>query len=107
LRNQLEEEESRAEAESAGLLNQYIALVQDDIYQQWAKPPSARPGLECELRVEQTRNGTVLSVQLGTCNGDGAVRESIITAVNRASPLPAADPRVYQRVLVIRFKPTE
>jgi colicin import membrane protein len=107
LRNQLEEEENRSQAESSGLLNQYIALVQEDIYEQWIKPPSARAGLECEIRVEQTRTGTVLKVDLGACNGDAAVRESIVTAVNRASPLPEADPRVYQRVLLLRFKPTE
>ena len=43
-----------------------------------------------------------------TLNGDEAARESIVTAVHRASPLPLPrDPRAFQRRLEIVFKPTE
>jgi colicin import membrane protein len=108
LRRQLEAEEGVAAAESAGLKNQYIAMLEQHIYRYWNRPPSARPGLECEIKVSQTPAGVVLSVQIGACNGDAAVRQSIENAVLRASPLPKApDPRVFERVLLMRFRPTE
>jgi colicin import membrane protein len=108
LRKQLEEEEGRAQAENAGLLNQYIALIEQHIVRNWNRPPSARPGLECSVRVAQTPSGTVLSVQIGQCNGDAAVKQSIEAAVMRASPLPPPpDPRLFERNLVLVFKPEE
>ena len=110
LRKQLEEEEGRSQAENAGLLNQYIALIEQHIVRNWNRPPSARPGLECRVRVSQTSNGTVLSAQIdqSACNGDAAVRQSIEAAVMRASPLPPPpDPRLYERNLVLVFKPEE
>lgn len=108
LRGQLEEEEGRTRAENSGLLAQYIAMIEQRIVRNWNRPPSARPGLECEVRVAQTPSGTVLSVQLGRCNGDAAVRQSIEAAVMRASPLPPPpDPRLFERNLVLVFKPAD
>jgi colicin import membrane protein len=108
LRNQIEEEEGRAQAENAGLLNQYIAMIEQRIVRNWNRPPSARPGLECRVRVAQTPGGTVLSVQIEQCNGDAAVRQSIEAAVMRSSPLPPPpDPRLFERNLVLVFKPLE
>jgi colicin import membrane protein len=108
LRSQIEEEEGRAEAANAGLLNQYIAMIQQAIVRNWNRPPSARSGLECTVKVAQTPSGTVLSVQIGQCNGDAAVKQSIEAAVIKASPLPPPpDPRVFERNLVFVFKPLE
>jgi colicin import membrane protein len=108
LRKQMEEEEGRTEAANSGLLNQYVALIEQRIVRNWIRPPSARAGLECEVRVTQTPGGTVLSVQMGKCNGDAAVQQSIETAVMRSSPLPPPpDPRLFERTLVLIFKPAE
>ena len=108
MRKQLEEEEGRSQAESSGLLNQYIALIQEQIVRNWNRPPSARAGLECQVRVAQAPGGTVLSVEVGQCNGDVAVRQSIEAAVRRSSPLPPPpDPRLFERNLVLVFKPEE
>jgi colicin import membrane protein len=108
LRRQLEEEEGRSQAENAGLLNQYIAMIEQRIVRNWNRPPSARPGLQCEVRVAQAPGGTVLQVRLGACNGDAAVRQSIEAAVMRSSPLPPPpDPRLFERNLVLVFKPLE
>jgi colicin import membrane protein len=108
LRNQIEEEEGRAQAENAGLLNQYIAMIEQRIVRNWNRPPSARAGLECRVRVAQTPGGTVLSVQIDQCNGDAAVKQSIEAAVMRSSPLPPPpDPRLFERNLVLVFKPLE
>jgi colicin import membrane protein len=108
LRSQLEEEEGRMQAENSGLLNQYIAMIEQRIVRNWNRPPSARAGLECEVRVAQAPGGTVLSVQLGRCNGDAAVKQSIEAAVMRSSPLPPPpDPRLFERNLVLVFKPLD
>lgn len=108
LKAQLAAEEGRASAVNSGLLNQYVALIQQKIIRNWIKPPTAKAGLECEVKVSQAMGGTVLSVEVGRCNGDAAVRASIEAAVQRASPLPdPPDPRLFERNLLFNFKPTE
>lgn len=108
LKAQLAAEEGRANAVNAGLLNQYVALIQQKVIRNWNKPDTAKSGLECEVKVAQATGGTVLSVEVGRCNGDAAVRASIEAAVQRASPLPAPpDPRLFDRNLLFIFKPTE
>jgi colicin import membrane protein len=108
LKRQLAEEEGRMQAANSGLLNQYVALIEQRVIRNWNKPLSARAGIECEVKVTQAPGGTVLSVQVGKCNGDTAVRQSIEAAVHRASPLPPPpDPRLFERVLLIVFKPND
>jgi colicin import membrane protein len=108
LRRQMDEEEGRMAVANSGLLNQYVAMIQQHVIRHWNRPPSAKPGLECEVRVTQAPGGTVLGVQLGKCNGDAAVQQSIQNAVERSSPLPPPpDPRLFERTLVLVFKPTE
>ena len=50
LRRQLEEEEGRDQAANSGLLNQYIAMIEQRVVRNWNRPASARPGLECEVQ---------------------------------------------------------
>lgn len=108
LKQQLEMEEGRAQAVNSGALNQWVLLISQQVNRNWLKPQSAKAGLECEVKVVQAPGGTVLSVQVGRCNGDQAVQQSIETAVYRSSPLPAPpDPRVFDRNLTFIFKPTE
>jgi colicin import membrane protein len=74
----------------------------------WIRPPSARAGIECVVRITQTTGGEVTGVSVGDCNGDAAVRASIEDAVYRASPLPPApDPAIFDRNLTFNFKPTD
>ncbi|MFL6577172.1 MAG: cell envelope integrity protein TolA [Povalibacter sp.] len=108
LKRQLAEEEGVMQAESAGLNSQYAALIQQHIERNWTRPPSARSGLECRVRVVQSPNGVVLSAQVEQCNGDAAVKQSIETAVLRSSPLPPPpDRRLFQRNLILNFKPAD
>lgn len=108
LQRQLAEEEARQRAEDAGLLNQYIAMIEQRVVRNWNRPPSARPGLECEVNVSQAPTGMVLTVAIGRCNGDAAVRQSIEAAVLRSSPLPPPpDPRLFERNLKLIFRPAE
>jgi colicin import membrane protein len=58
--------------------------------------------------VTQVPGGEVTGVQVGSCNGDAAVRDSIEAAVYRASPLPEPpNPDLFDRNLVFNFKPDE
>jgi colicin import membrane protein len=108
LQRALAEEEEGAAVARSGVVDEYRALLVQTIERNWMRPPSARAGLQCTLFVTQAPGGTVVDVKLGDCNGDQAVRESITTAVYRASPLPAPrDPRAFERRLEIVFKPTE
>ena len=102
------EEAEGAAVARPGVKDEYRALLVQAIERNWNRPPSARAGLACTLYVNQATGGTVVDVKLGPCNGDEAVRESIVNAVYRASPLPApSDPRAFERRLEIVFKPTE
>jgi colicin import membrane protein len=107
LQRQLEEEEGTMQARGSPAMAQYIAMVQQHVQRRWIRPLSTIEGLQCEVRVAQTPAGVVLSAQVGACNGDAAVKQSIETAVLRSSPLPPPpDPRMFERNLVFIFKPT-
>jgi colicin import membrane protein len=50
----------------------------------------------------------VVSAEIVSCNGDDAVRRSILAAVERASPLPRpSDPALFERSIVFIFKPED
>lgn len=98
-------EEERASAAS-GALASWQAQITARIQHAWIRPPTAQHGLDCVLNVTQVPGGSVTGVSIGDCNGDEAVRESIEAAVYRASPLPPPpDPSLFERQLVIEFKP--
>jgi colicin import membrane protein len=106
LERDLANEQKRLGAENSGLLNRYVAEIQARIERAWSRPPSARPGLRCEVLVTQVPGGTVTDVKIGACNGDAAVQQSISVAVFRASPLPAPpDPSLFERNLRLVFAP--
>ena len=95
-------DQERASAELA----QYIADIQIAIESEWAKPPSARPGLNCVVKVFQLPTGDVMDVQVASCNGDAAVVRSIEAAVKSASPLPRPKNTAhFRRNLDVVFKP--
>jgi colicin import membrane protein len=102
------EDEGAAAMARSGVVDEYRMMLSQAIERSWIRPPSAKAGLECTLHVSQAPGGTVVDVKLGACNGDQSVRESIVNAVYRASPLPAPrDPRAFERRLEIVFRPTE
>jgi len=106
LRKQLEAEEGVMQARGSSAMAQYVALIRQHVERRWIRPPSARAGLDCEVKVVQAPGGSVLSAQVTRCNGDAAVRQSIETAVLRSSPLPPPpDPRLFERTLLLQFKP--
>ena len=106
LQQALAAEDERLHAEEAGLLDEYIRLIENRIQQNWIRPASAVPGLECIVNVTQIPSGDVIDVRIGRCNGDEAVIRSIEAAVIRASPLPRPPiPALFERNLQVVFHP--
>jgi colicin import membrane protein len=107
-RAEIEAESNRITAMAATAEAAYIFAIQQTIVRNWVRPPTAIEGLECIVNVRQLPGGEVISVTIGTCNGDSTVRRSIEAAVHKASPLPApSDPGVFDRNLRLEFRPTE
>jgi len=106
LRNDLAAEEHANQLATSGAVSSWEAQISARIHRAWIQPPSARPGIECELIVTQARGGAVQNARIGSCNGDQAVRESIVAAAYRASPLPAPpDPSLFLPEVEVTFKP--
>lgn len=71
------------------LLSQYAGLIQEVVTQNWRRPANTPAGIRCSLRVRQIPGGEVIGVTVGSpCNADPLIQQSIIDAVERASPLP-------------------
>ena len=105
---ELAAETQRLEAMNAGDLARYQYALQNQIMRNWIEPPSAQPGIECVVRVQQLPNGEVTEVSIAECNGDEAVRRSIEAAVRKASPLPLpANRSLFDRNLTVIFKPEQ
>lgn len=108
LKARIAEEERRTAAVAGGMKSQYVGLIQERVERNWIRPPSARAGLKCTVNVAQVPGGEVVSVRLGACNGDEAVKQSIVNAVFKSSPLPPPpDPTLFERNLVLEFVPVE
>jgi colicin import membrane protein len=108
LQAQIALEAEQNAAREAGLYDQYVRMLEAKIKQEWNRPLSARPGLDCVVRVVQLPTGDVMSAEVASCNGDDAVRRSIERAVFDASPLPKPPhPSLFERNLNVTFRPEE
>jgi len=106
LQAEIANEEKAHDAGMASLRAKYMALIKQKIENNWVPPPSTPDGLKCKVEVRQVVGGTVTSANVQTCNGDEAVRQSIVTAVLKASPLPAPpDPTLFDPDLTFDFAP--
>jgi len=69
--------------------DEYYAAIQSQVTNNWLRPPTARPGLRCRLRIVQIPGGEVISAAIaGKCNADEATRRSLVGAVERTGSLP-------------------
>lgn len=124
-RQRLENERLRAEAQAARLAEidaesnrlaamtataeaAYMFAIRQRVMNRWVMPASATVGIECIAHIKQLPGGEVISVRIGRCNGDEAVRRSIEAAIHRASPLPTpTDPSVFNRDIQLEFRPRD
>jgi len=88
---------------------QYAAAITAAIQSGWLRPSSAMSGVQCNIRVSQLSNGEVISVSIMEgCFQDDPTQASLISAVNRASPLPFEGfEAVFSRDLIIPFIPED
>jgi colicin import membrane protein len=106
LQQEIANEEKAQDSRLAGLKARYMALIQQKIQNNWVQPASTPDGLTCKVEVRQVVGGSVTSANVLSCNGDDAVRQSIVTAVLKASPLPAPpDPSLFDPDLTFDFVP--
>jgi colicin import membrane protein len=69
--------------------DEYYAAIQSQVTNNWFRPPTARSGLKCRLKIVQIPGGEVISAAIsGKCNADEATRRSLVAAVERAGSLP-------------------
>ena len=86
----------------------YITQIASRVNSQW-RYSGAKDDWTCEVHIVQDQGGVVKSVKLKSCNVDNKSREtsfknSIIRAVNKASPLPSApDKSLFERNIIFNF----
>lgn len=88
------------------LLGRYSVALQQVVTQNWLRPDTALPGLQCTVRIIQVPGGEVVSAKvIPPCNGDDLTRRSLEAAVLRAQPLPYAgyEP-VFERSIDFVFR---
>ena len=91
---------------NSALAGRYLGQIDARIERVWLRPrtPVDSGEFQCKVRVEQDSVGTVLEVQLEQCNGDARWQQSLVRAIQVASPLPAPpDPRIFRRSLRLSF----
>lgn len=111
---QAAEAQRQAEAEAqqfqagqvATLGDKYVAAIARLVTDNWLRPPTAQPGLNCTVKVVQIPGGEVISSSIvGRCNGDEVTRRSILAAVERAGVLPYRGYEdVFQREIEFIFR---
>jgi colicin import membrane protein len=110
LQSQLAAEQERMEAGRVqGIVDQYIAYIQDRIQRSWLRPQGSAEGLSCVVQVSLIPGGDVARVQIVRGSGDPVFDRSVETAVYKASPLPLPpDAALFKhfRTLRLIFKPT-
>jgi colicin import membrane protein len=109
LRRSMEAEERANAASNSDEANRWHAAIVARITRAWNRPASAQAGVQCSVTVNQVPGGEVTSVRVNGCTGgDAALRESVETAVYRASPLPIPPAGVpFERILELTFAPNE
>ncbi|MGH8283962.1 MAG: cell envelope integrity protein TolA [Gammaproteobacteria bacterium] len=106
LKREIAAEQHALDAKKASYRQQWAALITQKIENNWSKPPTAPNNLKCTVDVQQVPGGTVTNATVRDCNGDDAVRQSIVNAVYQSSPLPPPpDPSIFDRNLTITFCP--
>ena len=81
--------QSLAEGRRAEKGDEYQLAIQQLVRENWLRPPTARPGLRCTLKIAQIPGGEVISAAIsGSCNADEATKRSIVAAVERIEALP-------------------
>jgi hypothetical protein len=94
-------------AERSTVNGLYIRQIKAQIDRAWLRPriPLDVPLFSCRARIAQDSTGTVREVTLELCTADARWQQSLVRAIQSASPLPAPpDPSIFTSVLRISFE---
>jgi len=84
--------------------DEYYAAIQSQVTNNWFRPPTARSGLRCRLKIVQIPGGEVISAAIaGICNADEATRRSLVAAVERAGLPYRGFEEVFEREIDFIF----
>lgn len=83
---------------NAAITDDIAAQIRAKISQAWRYPPSARPDMRVEVRIQLVPTGEVINASLVTSSGNEALDRSVLAAVKRAEPLPVPeDSRLFEQ----------
>jgi len=84
--------------------DEYQMAIQSQVTNNWLRPPTARSGLRCTLKIVQIPGGEVISAAIaGSCIADEATRRSIVAAVERAGLPYRGFEEVFEREIDFIF----
>jgi colicin import membrane protein len=88
--------DAQKNAQMAGEVDKYKALIIDAISQRWILPENVNSNLSSQFRIRLAPNGVVLDVSLTRSSGDAILDRSAQSAIYKASPLPVpSDPDTF------------
>ncbi len=94
-------EERRIKAEqSEEASNSYLAVIRERIERKWNRPPSARNGMSCTLRIRLVPTGKVVDVDIIASSGSDEfdrAAEQAVRAVEKFDELRSMDPDLFER----------
>jgi len=99
--------EAHDAAERALLFGRYIGQINARIERAWLRPrtPIGDALFQCQVAINQDQRGNVQDVTLQDCNGDARWQQSLVNAIQSASPLPAPpNPEVFSSAVTLRFE---
>lgn len=102
--------EQSSDAEGAGrsqLYGRYLGQIDARIERAWLRPrtPIGARSFSCTAEIEQDETGHILEIILVRCNGTIRWQQSLVRAIQAASPLPAPpDPKVFRRHITLSFQ---
>ncbi len=96
--------EGEAQRKNQALIARYMARIRAKVESKWLEPPTARPGMSCEVRIRLSPSGEVLVVVTVTSSGNSVFDRSVEAAVQKASPLPLpSDPAILPGFPELKF----
>jgi TonB C terminal len=94
------------QSERALLFGRYMNQITARIERAWERPrtPIGDELFRCQVRIRQDGEGNVREVMIEQCNGDTRWQQSLVQAIQMASPLPAPPtPAVFTEGLSLVF----
>lgn len=99
--------QARLESSGVSPRGHYLMAIKRVVERNWRQSPSFAADSMATVRIDQTRSGDITDIQIVRCSGGSDFCESVVDAIRRASPLPAApNSEVFDRTMEFTFRPT-